>query len=96
MSTRTARHALKNGVDGLGASSGAGKSLLATALCAAGPHAPVTDVAPSGAEHEQQRKRVVPLSAHPAGEDSGGGELAEIGAAQYFQALAARIQPHVI
>ncbi|MCP5338721.1 MAG: cobyric acid synthase [Sinobacteraceae bacterium] len=77
-----------------GASSGAGKSLLATALCRWAARAGI-DVAPFKAQNMSNNARVVPLSAHPAGEDSGGGELGEIGAAQYFQALAARIQPHV-
>jgi adenosylcobyric acid synthase len=68
-----------------GASSGAGKSLLATALCrwaAREGH----DVAPFKAQNMSNNARVVP------GLD---GNVGEIGSAQYFQALAARIAPHV-
>lgn len=68
-----------------GTSSGAGKSLLATALCRWAARRGV-DVAPYKAQNMSNNARVVP------GQD---GELGEIGAAQYFQALAARVAPHV-
>ncbi len=67
-----------------GASSGAGKSLLATALCRWAARAGL-EVAPFKAQNMSNNARVVP------GLD---GEPAEIGAAQYFQALAARVPPH--
>lgn len=68
-----------------GTSSGAGKSLLATALCRWAARQG-TDVAPFKAQNMSNNARVVP------GLDGGFGE---IGAAQYFQALAARVVPSV-
>ncbi len=68
-----------------GTSSGAGKSLLVTALCRWAVQRGV-DVAPFKAQNMSNNARVVP------GLGSGYGE---IGAAQYFQALAARVQPSV-
>jgi adenosylcobyric acid synthase len=68
-----------------GSSSGAGKSLLATALCRWAAQRGI-DVAPFKAQNMSNNARVVP------GPDGGFGE---IGAAQYFQALAARVQPTV-
>ena len=68
-----------------GASSGAGKSLLVTALCRwAARHG--IDVAPFKAQNMSNNARVVPGIA---------GAYGEIGAAQYFQALAARVTPSV-
>lgn len=68
-----------------GASSGAGKSLLATALCRWAAREGL-DVAPFKAQNMSNNARVV------SGLDD---EPGEIGSAQYFQALAARVQPHV-
>ena len=68
-----------------GASSGAGKSLLATALCRWAARQGL-DVAPFKAQNMSNNARVVP------GLDGGPGE---IGSAQYFQALAARVRPQV-
>lgn len=68
-----------------GTSSGAGKSLLATALCRWAARQGI-DVAPFKAQNMSNNARVVP------GLDGGFGE---IGAAQYFQALAARVVPSV-
>ena len=68
-----------------GASSGAGKSLLATALCRWAAREGL-DVAPFKAQNMSNNARVVP------GADGG---LGEIGTAQYLQALAARVAPHV-
>lgn len=68
-----------------GASSGAGKSLLATALARWAARQGL-DVAPFKAQNMSNNARVVPA-------DDGG--VGEIGSAQYFQALAARVQPHV-
>ncbi len=68
-----------------GTSSGAGKSLLATALCRWAARQGI-DVAPFKAQNMSNNARVVP------GLDDGFGE---IGAAQYFQALAARVAPSV-
>ncbi|MFZ2987184.1 cobyric acid synthase [Ideonella sp.] len=68
-----------------GTSSGAGKSLLCTALCRWAAQRGV-DVAPYKAQNMSNNARVVP------GLDGGFGE---IGAAQYFQALAARVAPTV-
>ncbi|MFT3816124.1 MAG: cobyric acid synthase [Rubrivivax sp.] len=68
-----------------GASSGAGKSLLATALCRWAARQGL-DVAPFKAQNMSNNARVVP------GLDSG---MGEIGSAQYFQALAARVPPQV-
>jgi adenosylcobyric acid synthase len=64
-----------------GTSSGAGKSLLATALCCWAARQGI-DVAPFKAQNMSNNARVVP------GLEGGFGE---IGAAQYFQALAARV-----
>ncbi len=68
-----------------GTSSGAGKSLLVTALCRWAARQGI-DVAPFKAQNMSNNARVVP------GLDGGFGE---IGAAQYFQALAARVVPSV-
>ena len=68
-----------------GTSSGAGKSWLCTALCRWAAARGV-DVAPFKAQNMSNNARVVP------GPDGGFGE---IGAAQYFQALAARVTPGV-
>jgi adenosylcobyric acid synthase len=68
-----------------GTSSGAGKSWLATALCRAAARRG-TRVVPFKAQNMSNNARVV------AGLDGLG---AEIGAAQYFQALAARVEPTV-
>ena len=68
-----------------GTSSGAGKSLLTTALCRWAAQRGI-DVAPFKAQNMSNNARVVP------GPDGGFGE---IGAAQYFQALAARVPPTV-
>ncbi len=72
-----------------GASSGAGKSLLATALCRWAARQGL-DVAPFKAQNMSNNARVVALDCDAC--DSGVGE---IGSAQYFQALAARQTPHV-
>jgi adenosylcobyric acid synthase len=68
-----------------GTSSGAGKSLLATALCRWAARQGI-DVAPFKAQNMSNNARVVPGLA---------GGFGEIGAAQYFQALAARVVPSV-
>ena len=68
-----------------GTSSGAGKSWLATALCRSAARRG-TRVAPFKAQNMSNNARVV------AGLDGLG---AEIGAAQYFQALAAGVEPSV-
>jgi adenosylcobyric acid synthase len=68
-----------------GTSSGAGKSWLATALCRSAARRG-TAVKPFKAQNMSNNARVV------AGLDGGG---AEIGAAQYFQALAAGVEPGV-
>ena len=68
-----------------GTSSGAGKSWLATALCRSAARRG-TRVAPFKAQNMSNNARVV------AGPDGLG---AEIGAAQYFQALAAGVEPSV-
>ena len=68
-----------------GASSGAGKSLLATALCRWAARRGI-DVAPFKAQNMSNNARVVPAP---------DGGFAEIGTAQYFQALAARVAPTV-
>jgi adenosylcobyric acid synthase len=79
---------MKKAVIVWGTSSGAGKSLLATALCRwaarQGLH-----VAPFKAQNMSNNARVVP------GLNGTAGELGEIGSAQYFQALAACVSPHV-
>ncbi|NUZ07377.1 cobyric acid synthase [Piscinibacter koreensis] len=80
-----------------GASSGAGKSLLATALCRWAAREGL-DVAPFKAQNMSNNARVVPLSMPPDANRSASGlegECGEIGSAQYFQALAARAMPHV-
>jgi adenosylcobyric acid synthase len=68
-----------------GTSSGAGKSWLCTALCRWAARQGV-NVAPFKAQNMSNNARVVPGL---------GGGYGEIGAAQYFQALAARVQPGV-
>ena len=68
-----------------GTSSGAGKSWLATALCRVAARRGIA-VKPYKAQNMSNNARVV------AGRDGHG---AEIGAAQYFQALAARVEPEV-
>ncbi|HJV70104.1 MAG TPA: cobyric acid synthase CobQ, partial [Ideonella sp.] len=68
-----------------GCSSGAGKSLLATALCRWAARRGI-DVAPFKAQNMSNNARVV-AGTH--------GRFGEIGAAQYFQALAARVDPTV-
>ncbi len=68
-----------------GASSGAGKSLVTTALCRWAARQGVR-VAPFKAQNMSNNARVVP------GLDAGFGE---IGTAQYLQALAARVAPSV-
>ena len=68
-----------------GASSGAGKSLLATALCRWAARQGL-DVAPFKAQNMSNNARVVPAP---------DGSMGEIGSAQYFQALAARATPQV-
>ena len=67
-----------------GTSSGAGKSFLATALCRVAARRGL-NVAPFKAQNMSNNARVVACA---------GGGLGEIGSAQYFQALAARVQPH--
>ena len=69
----------------LGTTSGAGKSWLATALCRWYARQGLR-VAPFKAQNMSNNARVVP------GLD---GHLGEIGSAQYFQALAARVRPDV-
>ncbi len=68
-----------------GCSSGAGKSWLATALCRWAARQGL-DVAPFKAQNMSNNARVVATPDGRAG---------EIGAAQYFQALAARVLPQV-
>jgi adenosylcobyric acid synthase len=69
----------------LGATSGAGKSWLATALCRWYARRGLK-VAPFKAQNMSNNARVVPAL---------DGSLGEIGSAQYFQALAARTRPDV-
>jgi adenosylcobyric acid synthase len=69
-----------------GTTSGAGKSWLATALCRVAARRGIK-VAPFKAQNMSNNARVV----QRAGPDAG---LGEIGSAQYFQALAARVAPH--
>jgi len=69
----------------LGCTSGAGKSWLATALCRLYARAGYR-VAPFKAQNMSNHARVVANSE---------GRLGEIGSAQYFQALAARVMPDV-
>ena len=71
-----------------GTSSGAGKSLLATALCRWAARQGIA-VAPFKAQNMSNNARVVP------GLDGTNLGWGEIGAAQYFQALAARVVPSV-
>jgi len=67
-----------------GTTSGAGKSWLATALCRSAARRGIR-VAPFKAQNMSNNARVVPR---------GEGLPGEIGSAQYFQALAARVPPH--
>jgi adenosylcobyric acid synthase len=76
---------MKSAVMVWGASSGAGKSLLATALCRWAAREGLY-VAPFKAQNMSNNARVVPAA---------DGGVGEIGSAQYFQALAARVAPHV-
>jgi adenosylcobyric acid synthase len=69
----------------LGTTSGAGKSWLATALCRWYARQGLS-VAPFKAQNMSNNARVVPTPDGAAG---------EIGSAQYFQALAARVRPDV-
>jgi len=69
----------------LGCTSGAGKSWFATALCRWYRRRGL-DVAPFKAQNMSNHARVVALA---------GGGTGEIGSAQYFQALAAGIEPEV-
>ena len=71
-----------------GTTSGAGKSWLATALCRVAARRGI-DVAPFKAQNMSNNARVVPRA-----DAAAWGGLGEIGSAQYFQALAARAQPH--
>src|SRR5262245_42692749 len=82
---RARRHDMKKALMVWGTSSGAGKSLLATALCRWAARRGV-NVAPFKAQNMSNNARVVP------GLEGGFGE---IGSAQYFQALAARVTPTV-
>ncbi len=68
-----------------GATSGAGKSLIATAFCRWAARQGIS-VAPFKAQNMSNNSRVVP---------TGDGGFGEIGAAQYFQALAAGVVPTV-
>ncbi len=69
----------------LGTTSGAGKSWLATGLCRWYARQGLK-VAPFKAQNMSNNARVVPTP---------GGPMGEIGSAQYFQALAARVSPDV-
>ena len=71
-----------------GTSSGAGKSFLATALCRVAARRGL-DVAPFKAQNMSNNARGV-----SCGDGAEAGLLGEIGSAQDFQALAARVQPH--
>ena len=71
-----------------GTSSGAGKSFVTTALCRWAARRGI-DVAPFKAQNMSNNARVVP------GLDGAIEGWGEIGAAQYFQALAARVTPSV-
>lgn len=68
-----------------GTSSGAGKSWLCTALCRAAARRGI-DVVPFKAQNMSNNARVVPGAQ---------GGFGEIGSAQYFQALAAKVRPDV-
>ncbi len=72
-----------------GASSGAGKSLLSTALCRWAARQGMA-VAPFKAQNMSNNARVVPM-----GNGAAVSGLGEIGSAQYFQALAAGVVPQV-
>ncbi|MEY2654228.1 MAG: hypothetical protein RLZZ524_1256 [Pseudomonadota bacterium] len=74
----------------LGTTSGAGKSWLATALCRWYARQGLK-VAPFKAQNMSNNARVVPGLPGPDGRT----RLGEIGSAQYFQALAARVVPDV-
>ncbi|MDP2008251.1 MAG: cobyric acid synthase [Rubrivivax sp.] len=74
-----------------GCSSGAGKSWLATALCRLAVRRGIR-VAPFKAQNMSNNARVVQRSG--SGAPHVDAALGEIGAAQYFQSLAARTQPH--
>ena len=81
----------------LGASSGAGKSWLATALCRHYANQGLK-VAPFKAQNMSNNARVVAglaASDTETGAAEMGTEMGEIGSAQYFQALAARAAPDV-
>ena len=69
----------------LGTTSGAGKSWVATALCRHYARLGLR-VAPFKAQNMSNNARVV---------QGPGGRWGEIGSAQYFQALAAGVEPHV-
>jgi adenosylcobyric acid synthase len=73
-----------------GTTSGAGKSWLATALCRVAARRGLS-VAPFKAQNMSNNARVVACG-EPG--DVGGETWGEIGSAQYFQALAARVRPH--
>ncbi len=75
-----------------GCSSGAGKSFITTALCRLAARRGIA-VAPFKAQNMSNNARVVACGSAAV---AGGGaerELGEIGSAQYFQALAAGVQP---
>lgn len=74
----------------LGTTSGAGKSWLTTALCRYYARQGFR-VAPFKAQNMSNNARVVA----PVGQHSNNSVPGEIGSAQYFQALAARIEPEV-
>ncbi|RRD59019.1 cobyric acid synthase [Comamonadaceae bacterium OH2545_COT-014] len=79
----------------LGTSSGAGKSWLATALCRHWANQGLR-VAPFKAQNMSNNARVVACAPDAGAADAAGAaEMGEIGAAQYFQALAARAVPDV-
>ncbi|MDB5892951.1 MAG: cobyric acid synthase CobQ, partial [Rhodoferax sp.] len=75
----------------LGTTSGAGKSWLATALCRWYARQGLR-VAPFKAQNMSNNARVVAADRRDGEDGDGGGE---IGSAQYFQALAARVAPTV-
>jgi adenosylcobyric acid synthase len=77
-----------------GTSSGAGKSLLTTALCRWASRQGIA-VAPFKAQNMSNNARVVPGLDGAGLAGGSGGAWAEIGSAQYFQALAARVAPQV-